>query len=227
MQMDSDTLTTIQEYRVHADPIIGSDHASGAANLEDAIHEERATLVDETPGGERTPVAAWGELAILCSTASLTHAAFTNEAFVRLFQFVLRETLAAMTTSDQGADAILPSTFPDLPPTDQTRERARALREALKRDRDQWFANTVDDLEIDTDGVPPAYWLRGATETTASEQLATWYVAGDVSDRLINSLPSLPGQTPSTPGEGETTAGEASEEATSDRAADQSSLTMF
>lgn len=225
MNVDPDTLTEIQEYRVTADPILGSDHAATAAGLEDAIYCERGALVDETPSGERVQVATWGELAVLCSTASLTHAAFTNERFLRLFQLALQETTRAMTDGAADADEILPPTVLRLPPTEQTRERAHALREALKRDRDRWFTDAAADLEGDTDGVPAAFWLRGATDTTASAQLAAWYAAGDVSDRLINRLPSLPGQT--TTSDRDPIADEAPDDSTSDRDAAQASLNMF
>lgn len=224
MQVNHDVLTTIQEYRVHADPITGNDHTASATNLEDTIYTERVNLLDETPAGERVPIATWGELAILCSTASLTHAAFTNESFVRLFQLALSETLSTMTDGRENADAILPSNFPNLPPTEQTHERAHALREALKRDRDRWFVYAVDDIEIDTDGVPAAFWLRGATDTTASEQLATWYAAGDVPEELVQTLPAIPGQSSTSESD---TSNNGGDDTTPDRDPDQAGLDMF
>ena len=87
--------------------------------------------------------------------------------------------------------------------------------------------DVVDDLEIDTDGVPAALGLRGATDTTASEHLAIWYAAGDVSDQLIITLPSLPGPPTTTTNDGGTASDEASEEATYDRDASQASLNIF
>lgn len=194
MQIDTATLTQIQTYRVTADPVIASDHAAGAANLEDGIYEERRALVEDTPPGERVPVATWGELATLCSTASLTHAAFTNAEFVSLYQYAFCQYLDGIACDDQAADAMLPSNFPKLPADDEIRDRARGLREALKRDRDRWFTEQVDDLDIDTDGVPTAFWLHKST-STAAELLADWFAAGDISDELLQSLPSLPGQT--------------------------------
>lgn len=224
MQVNPDTLTTVQKFRVQADPIVGSEHAAGAAALEDAIYTERANLIDDTPAGERITIAAWGELAVLCSTASLTHAAFTNEGFVRLFELALRNTMSSMVDSEEDVDAILPSNSPSISPTEQTRERAYALREAIKRDRDRWFKDAVDDLEVDTDGVPTAFWLGGETNTTASEQLAAWYAAGDVSDQLINTLPSLPGQAANS---GAASFDEARDETAPNRDTSQASLNMF
>jgi len=201
MQLDTATLTEIQEYRVTADPIVASDHAGGPANLEDGIYEERRALVEDTPDGERVSVATWGELAELCSTASLTHAAFTNARFVSLYQHTFRKYLGTIAGDDQKAEAMLPSNFPVLPVDDETRERARGLREALKRDRDRWFTTHVDDLDVGTSGVPIAFWLHDST-TTAAELLVEWYAVGDVSERLLQSLPSLPGQTPGVEPEG-------------------------
>lgn len=223
MQIDTAILTNIQEFRVEADPIVASDHAAGAASLDDVIYAERWALIQNTPAGERIPVATWGELAALCSTASLTHAAFTNERFVRLMQLALRETLDVMSGDDQDADAILPSNFPVLPADDETRERARGLREALKRDRDRWFTEHVDDLDIETDGVPTAFWLHDST-VTAAERLAEWYADGDVSERLLQSLPTLPGQIPGV--EPETTES-TSTETTSTGDPAQAGLDMF
>lgn len=194
MQIDTATLTQIQEYRVTADPIVASGHAAGTANLEDGIYEERRALVEDSSVGEGVSVATWGELTALCSTASLTHAAFTNAGFVRLYQYALREYLDRIASDDQDADAILPSNFPVLPADDETHECARELREALKCDRDRWFTEHVDDLDIEIDGVPTAFWLHDST-TTAAEHLAEWYAVGDVSERLLQILPTLPGQT--------------------------------
>ena len=195
MQIDTATLTQIQQYRVTADPIVGSDHAAGAANLEDGIYDERRALVEDTPPGERVPVATWGELAVLCSIASLTHAAFTNAAFVSLYQYTFRQHLGGITGDDQDAATMLPSNFPILPADDDIRDRACDLREALKRDRDRWFIEHADELDIETDGVPTAFWIHDST-TTAAARLAEWFAAGEVSERLLQSLPSLPGQTP-------------------------------
>ncbi|SDY31775.1 hypothetical protein [Halobellus clavatus] len=223
MQIDTATLTQIQEYRVTADPIIASDHATGTANLKNGIHEERRTLVEDTSVGERVPVATWGELTALCSTASLTHAAFTNARFVRLYQYALREYLDRIASDDQNANAILPSNFPVLPADDETHEYARELREALKRDRDRWFTEHVDELDIETDGVPTAFWLHDST-TTAAELLAEWYAVGEVSDQLLQSLPSLPGQTP---GENPETAESAATQTTDESDPAQAGLDMF
>ena len=194
MQIDTATFTKIQTYRVTADPVVASNHPAGAANLEDGIHEERCALVEDTPTGERVPVATWGELAALCSTASLTHAAFTNAEFVSLYQYAFRQYLDGIAGNDQEVDAMLPSNFPILPTDDEIRDRARDLREALKRDRDRWFTEHVNELDIETDGVPTAFWLHDST-TTAAEFLAEWFAAGEDSERLLQSLPSLPGQT--------------------------------
>jgi hypothetical protein len=90
---------------------------------------------------------------------------------------------------------MLPSNFPILPADDEIRDRARDLREALKRDRDRWFTEHVNELDIETDGVPTAFWLHDST-TTAAEFLAEWFAAGEVSNQLLRSLASLPGQTP-------------------------------
>ncbi|MFA9517045.1 hypothetical protein ACERIT_07485 [Halopenitus sp. H-Gu1] len=195
MQIDTAILTQIQKYRVTADPVVASDHAAGAANLKDGIYEERRALVKDTPPGECIPVATWGELAALCSTASLTYAAFTNAEFVSLYQYTFRQYLDGIAGDDQDADVMLPSNFPILPADDEIRDQARDLREALKRDRDRWFTEHVDDLDIKTGGVPTAFWLHDST-TTAAELLAEWYAVGDVSERLLQSLPTLPGQTP-------------------------------
>jgi hypothetical protein len=195
MQIDIATLTKIQTYRVTADPVVARDHAAGATDLEDGIYEERRALVKDTPPGERISVATWGELAALCSTASLTHAAFTNGKFVSLYQYTFRQYLDGIAGDDQDTDAILPSNFRFLPADDEIRNRARDLRETLKRDRDRWFTEHVDELDIETDGVPTAFWLYDST-TTAAELLTEWFTAGEVSDQLLQSLPSLPGQTP-------------------------------
>jgi hypothetical protein len=223
MQIDTSTLTQIQTYRITADPVIASDHAAGAANLTDGIYEERRALVEDTPPGERVPVATWGELTVLCSTASLTYAAFTNAEFVSLYQYTFREYLDGIAGDDQDADAMLPSNFPILPADDEIREQACDLREALKRDRDRWFTEHVDELDIETDGVPTAFWLHDST-TTAAELLAEWYAAGEVSERVLQSLPSLPGQTP---GENPETAESAATQTTDESDPAQAGLDMF
>jgi hypothetical protein len=223
MQIDTATLTQIQKYRVTADPVVASDHAAGAANLKDGIYEERRALVEDTPPGERIPVATWGELAALCSTASLTHAAFTNSEFVSLYQYAIHQYLDEITGDNQGADSILPSNFPNLPADDEIRDRARDLREALKRDRDRWFNEHVNDLDIEIDGVPIAFWLHEST-TTAAELLAEWFAAGEVSDQLLQSLPSLPGQTP---GENPETAESTAIQTTDESDPAQAGIDMF
>jgi len=223
MQIDTVTLTKIQTYRVTADPVVASDHAAGAANLEDGIHEERHALVEDTPTDERVPVATWGELAALCSTASLTHAAFTNAEFVSLYQYAFRQYLDGIAGNDQEVNAMLPSNFPILPADDEIRDRARDLREALKRDRDRWFTEHVNELDIETDGVPTAFWLHDST-TTAAEFLAEWFAVGEVSDQLLRSLPSLPGQTP---GENPKTAESTATQKTDESDPAQAGLDMF
>jgi hypothetical protein len=223
MQIDTATLTQIQTYRVTADPVVANDHAAGAANLEDGIYEERRALVEDTLPGERVPVATWGELAALCSTASLTHAAFTNAEFVSLYQYTFRQYLDGIAGDDQDAEAMLPSNFPILPADDEIRDQARDLREALKRDRDRWFTERVDELDIEIDGVPTAFWLHDCT-TTAAELLAKWYAAGEVSDQLLQSLPSLPGQTP---GEDPEIAESATTQTTDESDPAQTGLDMF
>jgi len=223
MQIDTATLTQIQTYRVTADPVVASDHAAGAANLKDGIYAERRALVKATPLGERVPVATWGELAALCSTASLTHAAFTNAEFVSLYQYTFRQYLDGIAGDDQDADAMLPSNFPILPADDEIRDQACDLREALKRDRDRWFTEHVDDLDIETDGVPTAFWLHDSS-TTAAKRLAEWFAAGEVSDQLLQSLPILPGQTP---GEDPETAENAATQPTDENDPAQAGLDMF
>ena len=223
MQIDTATLTQIQKYRVTADPVVASNHAAGAANLEDGIHEERRALVEDTPTGERVPVATWGELAALCSTASLTHAAFTNAKFVSLYQYAFRQYLDGIAGNDQEVDAMLPSNFPILPADDEIRDRARNLREVLKRDRDRWFTEHVDDLDVETGDVPKAFWLHDST-TTAAERLAEGFAAGEISDQLLQSLPCLPGQAP---GENPDTAESTATQMINESDSAQAGLDMF
>lgn len=191
MHVDHDALARIQEYRICADPIIDFRGSVANASLEDTIYSERDALVEKTPPGERVATASWGELAAFCSTASLTTPAFVNESFLRLFQLVLRKTTATMTGG--GTDANLPSNIPNLPPSDATHERASALREALKRDRDRWFLDAVDSFDLDTNGVPDAFWLHAtADEATAGNCLIAWFASGDVPDSLAETTPAPP-----------------------------------
>jgi len=196
MQIDTTTLTKIQEYRIEADPIVGNTHSSGP-NLNTQITAGRRTLFEDTPNGDRIKLAAWGELIELCAIASLTHAAFTNAKFVALLQYSLREMLKSTSAADHDATNILPSNFPTLPADETIRQDAHDLREALKRDRDRWFVDHVDDLEIATDGVPDAFWLHSNT-TSTGDILVDRYAEGEVTDQFRASLPTLPGQGPNT-----------------------------
>lgn len=171
MNVDTDTLRTIREYRISHDPLI--PHPGKQAWLESTsepllefVPEARMRRLEDAPVDSPIQKATWVETTVFCFTRSMDSAIDQRE-HLGVYQYCFDQ--MSQQHLDETFEKMMPSSM-DIITTDQHRELAETFREFIATAQHKIFIEkTYDDLSIDTDGVPKAFWRSDLTQGSKTE----------------------------------------------------------
>lgn len=172
-EIESTDLATARLNRALNDPIIVHRYAADWAPPQDhdIYANTRAARLQQTkerPINERITEATIPETVVYLATATMDSSCATPE-LVDIYQAAYRDYLQTWTETDP--DTLGPPLDESPGLTEHEDGMYRRIREAIKQDRDRWFAeNRHDDLDLD---VPQTYWTDSVNPVNCDDIDAT------------------------------------------------------
>lgn len=174
MNIDTDTLARIREWRVTHDPLI--PHPKKEAWLESVpenYHEyavdARLNRLENTATDTPIQKATWVETVVFCFTRSMD-SSIDHREHLGAYQHSVEQ----MTEELPDADiSLLPESM-ELVTTDQDRELAESFRQYIAAAQHAVFLeHGYNDLPFDPTGVPKAFWRQELPSTTGTSETET------------------------------------------------------
>lgn len=174
MDVDYHTVREIREHRVESDPIIAykgkeawlDQIDTGTLSITEARKERNKTAPVETPFSNAT----WAEVTIYCFTASMDERVAMKQ-LLAIYQYAFSQ--ATKLAFDESLSDMIPDNV-DIVTTDTHEEMAADLRTEIAASQHMHFLDNVyDSIEIDTSGVPKAFWKQSTSNEDNNENQVT------------------------------------------------------